>query len=127
MIARPIEDLLEEVEGVQEITSQSLSGVSTITVEFDWGTDVDARLVDVLNKLQQVEELPEEAGESDVQVASGTNNPMMWIVLKPEPGYSADSNRYRDLIEEVIEPALRRVEGTGRFFIAGGKNGKWRC
>lgn len=121
LITRPIEDVLEEVEGVQEITSQSFSGISTITMEFDWGTDVDARLVNVLNKLQQVEELPEEAGESNVQVASGTNNPMMWIVIKPESGYTADANRYRDLIEEVIEPALRRVEGTGRFLIVGGQ------
>jgi hydrophobic/amphiphilic exporter-1 (mainly G- bacteria), HAE1 family len=121
LITRPIEDVLEEIEGVQEITSQSLSGFSTITLEFDWGTNVDDRLVAVLNKLQQLEELPEEAGESDVQVASGNNNPMMWIVLKPEPGYQTDSNRYRDLIEEVVEPALRRVEGTSRFFIVGGQ------
>ncbi|MBI4779811.1 MAG: efflux RND transporter permease subunit [Oscillatoriophycideae cyanobacterium NC_groundwater_1537_Pr4_S-0.65um_50_18] len=121
LITRPIEDLLEEIEGVQEITSQSLAGISTITLEFEWGTDVDARLLDVLNKLQQVEELPDEAGESDVQVASGNNNPMMWIVLKPKPGYQTDSNGYRDLIEEIVEPALRRVEGTSRFFIVGGQ------
>lgn len=121
LITRPIEERLEEIEGVQEIVSQSLSGISTITLEFDWSTDVDARLLDVLNKLQQVEELPEEAGESDVQVASGNNNPMMWIVLKPKPGYQTDSNRYRDLIEEIVEPVLRRVEGTSRFFIVGGQ------
>ncbi|MBD2353139.1 efflux RND transporter permease subunit [Tolypothrix sp. FACHB-123] len=121
LITRPIEDVLEEIEGVEEITSQSLSGISTITIKFDWGTDVDARLVNVLNKLQQLEQLPEEAGESDVQVASGNNNPMMWIVLKPKPSYQTDSNRYRDLIEEVIEPALRRVKGTSRFFIVGGQ------
>jgi len=41
----------------------------------------------MLNKLQQVEALPE-AGESDVQVASGSNDPMMWIVMKPKPGYT---------------------------------------
>lgn len=121
LITRPIEDLLEEIEGVREITSQSLPGVSTITMEFEWGTDVDARLVNVLNKLQQVEELPAEAGESDVQVASGNNNPMMWIVMKPKPGYQTDQNHYRDLIDEVVEPALRRVEGTSRFFIFGGQ------
>jgi HAE1 family hydrophobic/amphiphilic exporter-1 len=121
LITRPIEDRLEEIEGVQEITSQSLPGFSTITLQFEWGTDVDARQLDVLNKLQQVPELPEEAGESDVQVASGNNNPMMWIVLKPKSGYQTDSNRYRDLIEEIVEPALRRVESTSRFFIVGGQ------
>jgi HAE1 family hydrophobic/amphiphilic exporter-1 len=121
LITRPIEDVLEEIEGVQEITSQSFPGISTITLKFEWGTDVNARQLDVLNKLQQVPDLPEEAGESDVQVASGDNNPMMWIVLKPKPGYQTDSNRYRDLIEEVVEPALRRVEGASRFFIVGGQ------
>lgn len=121
LITRPIEELLEEIEGVQEITSQSFSGFSTITMEFDWGTDIESRLVAVLNKLQQLEALPEEAGESDVQVATGDNNPMMWIVLKPKPGYQTDPNRYRDLIEEIAEPALRRVEGASRFLIFGGQ------
>ncbi len=121
LITRPIEDVLEEIEGVEEITSQSLSGFSTITMKFDWGTDIEARLVAVLNKLQQLEDLPEEAGESDVQVATGDNNPMMWIVLKPKPGDQTDPNRYRDLIEEIAEPALRRVEGASRFLIFGGQ------
>jgi HAE1 family hydrophobic/amphiphilic exporter-1 len=121
LITRPIEEVLDEVEGVEEITSQSLAGFSTVTLKFNWGSDVDARLLDVLNKLQQVSDLPPEAGETDVQVASGANNPMMWIVVAPKPGYTADSNRSRDLIDTIIEPALRRVEGTGRFFIVGGQ------
>jgi hydrophobic/amphiphilic exporter-1 (mainly G- bacteria), HAE1 family len=121
LITRPIENVLEEIEGIQEITSQSLSGFSTITMKFDWGTDVDARLVATLNKLQQLGDLPAEAGDSDIQVASGNNNPMMWLVLKPKPGFQTDSNRYRDLIDRTIEPALRRVEGTSRFFIVGGQ------
>jgi len=46
-----VEDLITvrlkkcEVEGVEEITS-SRAGLSSITIEFSWGTDVDARLVD---------------------------------------------------------------------------------
>jgi len=60
--------------------------LSSITIEFSWGTDVDARLVDVLNKLQQVEALPEEAGESDVQ--AGEQRPDDVVVMKPKPGYT---------------------------------------
>jgi len=44
-----------EVEGVEEIPTIA-ARVLSITIEFSWGTDVDARLVDV-NKLQQVEAL----------------------------------------------------------------------
>jgi hydrophobic/amphiphilic exporter-1 (mainly G- bacteria), HAE1 family len=121
LVTRPIEEVLEEVEGVQEISSSSRAGLSSINIEFDWGTDVDARLVDVLNQLQQVEELPQEAGESSVRVASGDNSPMMWINLLPKNGSSANANSYRDLVEDIIEPRLQRVEGVSRFLIAGGQ------
>lgn len=57
---------MEEVLGVQEITSSSRAGTSSITLEFTWNSDVNERLVDVINKLQQVQDLPEEANESDV-------------------------------------------------------------
>ncbi len=66
LVTRPVEERLEEVQGVQEITSTSRAGISTINVEFDWDSDIDRSLVDVLNKLQQVEVLPTEADESDL-------------------------------------------------------------
>lgn len=121
LITRPIEERMEEVLGVQEISSTSRSGRSTINLEFTWGSDVNQRLVDVLNRLQQVESLPEEAGESAVEVVSGTSSPMMWIPMAPKPGFKSDPNRNRDLAEEVIIPRLRRVEGTGQFLVVGGQ------
>jgi len=45
LITRPIEEVLEEVEGRRNYHSRA--GLSSITIEFNWGTDVDARLVDV--------------------------------------------------------------------------------
>ncbi|BAZ16460.1 cation/multidrug efflux pump [Calothrix sp. NIES-4071] len=121
LITRPIEERMEEVLGVKEISSTSRSGRSTINLEFNWGSDVDERLVDVLNRLQQVERLPEEAGESAVEIVSGASSPMMWIPLAPKPGFKSDPNRNRDLAEEVIIPRLRRVEGTGQFLVVGGQ------
>jgi hydrophobic/amphiphilic exporter-1 (mainly G- bacteria), HAE1 family len=121
LITRPIEEQMEEVLGVQEISSNSRSGISTITMEFTWNSDVNERLVDVLNKLQQVEELPEEAGESDVELVGGSSSPMMWIVLAPKEGTQSNPDRYRDLVEDVIVPRLRRVEGVGQFIIPGGR------
>jgi len=52
LITRPIEEVLDEVEGVEEITSQSLD-LATSQLSLLGCTDVDARLVDA-NKLQQV-------------------------------------------------------------------------
>ena len=121
LVTRPIEERLEEVQGIQEITSTSSAGVSSISVEFNWGSDIDRSLVDVLNKLQQVEALPQEADESDVEVVSGSSDSMMWVVLTPKEGFTPDDNHYRDLVDDVIVPRFRQVQGVGQFLISGGR------
>ena len=121
LVTRPIEERLEEVQGVQEIASTSRAGISNINVEFDWGSDIDRSLVDVLNKLQQVEALPIEADESDVEVVSSSSRPMMWVNLTPKEGFTVDANRYRDLVDEVILPRFLRVQGVGQFLAYGGR------
>jgi hydrophobic/amphiphilic exporter-1 (mainly G- bacteria), HAE1 family len=121
LITRPIEERMEEVLGVREISSGSRAGTSSITLEFAQNSDLNERMVDVLNKLQQVEELPDEAGESDVELVGGNSSPMMWVVMAPKFGFQSNPDRYRDLAEEVIVPQLRQVEGVGQFIIPGGR------
>lgn len=121
LVTRPIEERLEEVQGIQEITSTSRSGISSINVEFNWGSDIDRSLVDVLNKLQQVEALPTEADESDVEVVSGSSSPMMWVILTPKEGFTADDYHYRDLVDDVVVPRFRQVQGVGQFLVSGGR------
>ncbi|AOX02196.1 acriflavin resistance protein [Moorena producens PAL-8-15-08-1] len=121
LITRPIEEALEEVTGVKEITSSSRPGRSRISLEFNWGTDIDARLVDVLSKLQRVSSLPPEAGDPSAEVVSGVSRPMMWIVLMPKEGYDSDPDHYRDLIQDAIVPKLRQVEGVGQILTPGGR------
>ncbi|MGJ3248175.1 MAG: efflux RND transporter permease subunit [Elainellaceae cyanobacterium] len=123
LVTRPIEEQMQEVEGVQEISSTSQLGVSTINLEFRWDTDVDERFVDVLNKLQQVGTLPLEADESDVEIVSGSSSssPMMWVILVPKEGFTADDNHYRDLVDDVIVPRFQQVEGVGQFLVSGGR------
>ncbi|MEO0825423.1 MAG: efflux RND transporter permease subunit [Cyanobacteria bacterium J06642_9] len=121
LVTRPIEERMEEVEGVQDISSTSRLGVSTISLEFDWETDVDERFVDVLSKLQQVGSLPLEADESDVEVVSGSSSPMMWVILTPQDGFTANDYHYRDLVDDVVVPRFRQVEGVGQFLVSGGR------
>ncbi|MDM9382957.1 efflux RND transporter permease subunit [Chlorogloeopsis sp. ULAP01] len=121
LITRPIEERMEEVLGVQEITSTSRNGRSNITLEFADGVNLESRLLDVINRLQQVPSLPEEAQESDVELVGGNSAPMMWIPFATKDNFQADPNRYRDLAEEVVVPRLRRVAGVGQFLVVGGQ------
>ncbi|MDV3349133.1 efflux RND transporter permease subunit [Leptothoe sp. LEGE 181152] len=121
LVTRPIEERMEEVEGIQEITSINRLGLSIISLEFEWDVDVDGRFVDVLSKLQQVGSLPPEADESDVEVVSSSSSPMMWVILTPKEGFTSDDYHYRDLVDDVVIPRFRQVEGVGQFQISGGR------
>lgn len=121
LITRPIEEVMEAVEGVQEISSNSRPGFSSINLEFEWGTDPDAKLLDVINKLQRVGNLPPEAGDPSVEVVSTSSQPMIWLVMVPQAGQIAEANRYRDLVDNILEPELRRINGVGSFLVVGGQ------
>jgi hydrophobic/amphiphilic exporter-1 (mainly G- bacteria), HAE1 family len=121
LVTRSIEEQMEQVQGVQEVSSISRTGLSVITLEFEEGNDLNDRLVDVINRLQQADGLPEEADESNVELVGGNSSPMMWIPMIPKEGFESDPDHYRDLVEEVIVPRLRQVNGVGQFVTAGGR------
>ena len=123
-ITRPIEEAVNAVEGVKKLSSTSVQGRSRVTLEFDWDVDRNNAMVDVLNKLGRVTRLPEEALAPVAEaISSDTSNPMMWIGFQAigEELKSPDLNRMRQLIDDVIEPRLRRVEGVGSLIISGGQ------
>ncbi|MCB9639345.1 MAG: efflux RND transporter permease subunit [Myxococcales bacterium] len=123
-ITRPIEEAVNAVEGVKKLSSTSVQGRSRITLEFDWDVNRNASMVDVLNKLGRVTRLPEEALAPVAEaISSDTSNPMMWIGFQAigKEAKNPNLNRMRQLIDDVIEPRLRRVEGVGSLIISGGQ------
>ena len=122
-ITRPLEEALNAVEGVNKLVSASVQGRSRITLEFDWDVDRGASMVDVLNKLGRASRLPEEASSPIVEaISSDTTSPMMWIGLQTTRKDRAGSPReMRNLVEDIISPRLRRVEGVGSLIISGGQ------
>jgi HAE1 family hydrophobic/amphiphilic exporter-1 len=121
LVTRSIEEQMEQIQGVQEVSSISRAGLSIVTLEFAEGSNLNDRMVDVINRLQQADTLPEEADESNVELVGGNSSPMMWIAMLPEAGFDSDPDHYRDLADEVIVPRLRQVDGVGQFISPGGR------
>lgn len=117
-ITTPIEDEMDAVEGVRKITSTSADGYSSVTLEFDWGVNKDIALIDVVNKLSQVPDLPDDADEPEVlAVSSDEQEPILWFVMLGEQ----TPNEMFELAEDAIEPRIRRLEGVGDLFLFGGE------
>jgi HAE1 family hydrophobic/amphiphilic exporter-1 len=116
-LTRELEEELQRTEGLVKMTSDSGDGLSTITLEFDYGYDLGAGVVDVLNKLTRVPALPAEADEPLVEVTSEPGpQAVMWIALEsPYP-----PAQVRRVLDDEIEPRLERQPGVAGLFIVGG-------
>ncbi len=116
-ITREIEDLVQSVEGLRKLTSNSGEGVSSVVLEYEWGVNKDRAVVDVINKLSQLPPLPPEAEEPVVAVGSMDGSDIaMWLVV--ESHY--EPNRIRQYVEEEIGPRLERVDGVASLMLVGG-------
>ena len=64
VLTRPLEQVVSSVNRVKKVTSQTSEGVSVISVEFEWGTNLDFAAQDVRDQIGLYEQyLPEEAAE----------------------------------------------------------------
>ena len=119
-IVREQEDELKAVEGLVEMTSESSDSRGTVILEFSVGTDIDASLVKVSNKLDQVREYPNEAERPVISSVDVRSSAMAWFILKPIPGNDADINTYYDFADDFIKSRFERVQGVGSSNIFGG-------
>ena len=128
-ITRRLEEQLESVEGLKKMTSRSQHGDSTITLEFEWGTDKKISTIDVNNKLQQVKDLPVLADKPVLKsVSTDNSNPIMWIIVeKPNPKMQdLDKNYMYKIGKDIILPQLTRVEGVSEVWHFGGEEREMR-
>jgi len=117
-ITDKLEEKLNSVEGVNQITSNSADGKSSITLEFDWGVNKDVARLEVSEKIGLVGDLPEEANEPVISATSSDEQqPFSWIVTKSD----MPVNRLRILGDDVIKPRFERIEGVGTVWMFGGE------
>jgi len=128
-ITRRLEEQLETVEGLKKMTSRSQHGESSITLEFEWGTDKKIATIDVNNKLQQVKDLPVLADKPVLKsISTDNSNPIMWVIVeKPNPKMPDINQNYMFKVgEDLIVPLLQRVEGVSEVWHFGGEEREMR-
>ena len=54
LVTRPVEEAVGVLRGLQTIHSVSRAGVSEVTLEFDWDTDMDLMSMEVREKLDRL-------------------------------------------------------------------------
>ncbi|MBQ2484623.1 MAG: efflux RND transporter permease subunit, partial [Muribaculaceae bacterium] len=115
-VTRPLENTLNSVEHLKHITSNSKENISIVTLEFEYGYNIDALTNDVRDKLDMISNyLPD---ESQTPIIFKFSSDMIPIVLLSAQASESMPGLYKILDENVANP-LARVDGVGSVSIAG--------
>ncbi len=112
-----LEEEINTIEGIKNLTSVSAEQTSVITAEFELSRDVDFALQDVRARVSRVgQQLPDDAEDPVIQKVDPDAQPIMWIsVRNPDAGRTA----MNDVAENVVQERLQTLPGVGRIQIGG--------
>lgn len=104
LVARPLEDALKEITDLTKLKSTIRDGVVQISVEFDYGTNVDRKQDEVLRQANQVRPtLPPGIVKFEVRKADTSNVAILQLAL-----VSGDASYAR--LQDLAESLRRRLE-----------------
>lgn len=115
-VTRPLENTLNSVENLKHITSKSRENISIITLEFEYGKDIDVITNDVRDKLDMVSSMLPDDSETPIIFKFSTD--MIPIVLLSVQADESMPGLYKILDDAVANP-LARVNGVGSVSISG--------
>jgi HAE1 family hydrophobic/amphiphilic exporter-1 len=114
------EEELKNLEGLEEMNSESLDGQAYINLMFEIGTDTDEALLRVSNKLEQVKEYPDNVEKPVIKSGGRDEQAIAWIILRSLKGYKGVLKQEYDFIDEHIKPRIERISGVASSNIYGG-------
>lgn len=102
LLAKPVEDRLEGLDGLNNISSTSTTGHVSVFLEFDVNADKDEALSDIRAALDGVTtELPDDAKEPTVNEISFTDIPVLSVAIYGDVPERTLVNRAKELQEEL--------------------------
>jgi len=128
LLSKPIEEAVGVIKNVRQVRSVSQAGRSDVTLEFNWGTEMDMAVLDLREKLDALV-LPKEAVRPIVLRFDPSQDPIVRLGLSlkaPEPvaavpvASESDLKRLRRVAEEQVQKMLEGVPGIAAVKISGG-------
>jgi hydrophobe/amphiphile efflux-1 (HAE1) family protein len=118
-VASPLEEEINGVEDMLYMDSTSSDGSYNLTVTFAVGTDPDADMVNLQNRIQMaMSKLPREVVDQGIRVRKRTSN-ILAAVSFFSPGGSQDNLFLSNFVSRDIKNAIVRIKGVSDVFIFG--------
>lgn len=118
-ITEPLEESLNGIAGIRSLSSTSAPGRSSITVEFELGTDLEAAANDVRDKVSQAQRLlPPDADPPIVSKADANASPILAVTVQSN---KRDLMSLSEYANNVIKERVQTIPGVSGVRIWGEK------
>ena len=115
-LTKVLENSLNGVPNLKDITSNSRENISVLTLEFEYGIDIDEATNDVRDKLDMVSQsLPDGASSPFLFKFSADDMPIMIMSATANQSVSALDK----ILDERVATPLARVTGVGTVSVSG--------
>lgn len=115
-VTRPLENMLNTVDDLKKLSSKSKENISLVTLEFEYGTDINVATSDVRDKIDMVKgALPDGV---DQPIIFKLSTDMIPVIILSATATESVNALYKILDEKVVSP-LNRINGVGAVSISG--------
>lgn len=119
LVTQPLEEVITGQAGVRRVISRTREGVSTITVQYDWGTDMDfanLHLREAIDRVSYSDDFPEAADRPLILRWDPSARPIAILVMGGDDPLSQMTAFARD----VVKPAIEQIQGVSQAEVIGG-------
>jgi HAE1 family hydrophobic/amphiphilic exporter-1 len=117
LVSERVESEAAAVPGVERVTSVSREGVSLVTLQFAWGSDMDFAMLNVRERMDNLREaLPESATRPRILRVDPESEPIMAISVTS----GGDLWNTKELAETVFRRRLEQLDGVAQAAVSGG-------
>ena len=115
-ITKLVENSLNSVDGLKNITSTSKDNISVVSLEFEWGSDIDEALNDIRSYVDLLyDNLPDGVSRPMILKLNSSAMPIMVYGFTAEESYSGLDR----ILEDNVVNVLNRVDGIGNITVSG--------
>ena len=116
-VTKIIEGAVATVNNIKEITSTSRENASDVTIEFNWGTDLNDASEDIREALEQVIDLlPDNAEKPIIRKFSTDDISLMEVAIY---GMNDQAALY-NIADNQIAPQIKQAKGVAQAEVLGG-------
>ena len=115
-VTRKLEDGFGSLTGLKKISSKSKDNISVITLEFEWGANLDEATNEVRNAVGMAERnLPEDVESPTIFKISTSMMPVIMFTVTSTESYAG----IKDILDTKLIQPLNRIDGVGNIMQIG--------